>query len=138
MQKSLFVLSIFILLAFAPDVFGQKAQRVTFKRGATVATVSGYLKNYKSSKTFVVRLRKGQQLKVTSDSAITLTILNPAGEDIMDRAANCNGEADITLTDSGDYKIEVVECQKVDEWRGNFKLKISAKNPPPIIKAVTE
>ena len=131
MRKNFLILSIFILLAVAPNAFGQKAQRVTFKRGATAATVSGYLKNYKSSKTFVVRLRKGQRLKVTGDSrAITLTILNPAGEDIMDRAANCNGEADITLTDSGDYKIEVVECQKADEWRGNFKLKISAKNVP--------
>ncbi len=136
MRKSFLILSIFILLAIAPGVFGQKAQRVTFKRGATVAIVSGYLKNYKSSKTFVVRLRKGQRLKVTGDSAITLTILNPAGEDIMDRAANCNGEADITLTDSGDYKIEVVECRKVDEWGGNFKLKISAKDMPPVINVV--
>lgn len=136
MRKSFLILSIFILLAIVPSVYGQKAQRVTFRRGATVATVSGYLKSYKSSKTFVLRLRKGQQLKVTSDSAITLTILNPSGEDIMDRAANCNGEADYNLTASGDYKIVVAECQKVDEWRGSFKLKISAKNIPPVINVV--
>jgi hypothetical protein len=127
MRRNLLILLVFILLALASNAFGQKAQRVTFKRGATVATVSGYLKSYKSSKTFVVRLRKGQQLKVTGNRAITLTILNPAGEDIMDRAANCNGEADYALTASGDYKIEVAECQKADVWRGSFKLKISAK-----------
>jgi hypothetical protein len=127
MRKFLLILSIFILLALAPNAFGQKPQRITFKRGATIANVSGYLKNYKSSKAFVVRLRKGQRLKVSADKSITLTILNPSGEDIIDRAANCNGEADYVVDKSGDYKIEVVECQKADAWRGTFRLKVSAK-----------
>lgn len=127
MRKKLLILIVFILLALAPNAFGQKAQRVYFKRGATAAIVVGYLKSYKSSKTFVVRLRKGQRLKVSADRSVTLAVLNPSGEDIMDRAANCNGTADYELTESGDYKILVVECRKADAWRGNFRLKISAK-----------
>ncbi len=127
MRKSILILSIFILLTLAPDVFGQKTQRVNFKRGATSAIADGYLKSYKSSKTYVVHLRKGQRLKVSGNRSLTLTILNPTGEDVMDRAANCNGAADISPTVAGDYKIEVVECMKADAWRGTFKLKISVK-----------
>jgi hypothetical protein len=129
MRKKLLILSVFILLALAPNIFGQKAQRITFKRGATVAVVSGYLKSYKDQKVFVIRVRKGQTLNTeqVGSNYITVGIESPSGEEINDADASCNNRKEITPTEAGDYKITVYECGKADEWRGTFKLKISVK-----------
>lgn len=104
-----------------------KPTRIVFKKGATKAVVTGKLRGYKSSAEYVIRLRAGQTFKVGSDKSITLTILDPSGEDVMDRDLGCNGRAEIAPTVAGDYRILVVECRKADPWRGTFKLAVSVK-----------
>lgn len=116
-----------MLFAFQSAVTAQTAKRITFKKGATKAVVTGKFSGYKSKQTYVLRVREGQTLKVDSKNSVTLAVLDPAGEDAMDRDLSCNSRAEISPTVAGDYTIIVVECQKADPWRGNFKLNISVK-----------
>ncbi len=130
MRKKLLILSVFVLLAFgATNLFAQ-AQRITFKRGAKQAIVTGNLYSSKSKKVFVIRVLRGQTLttgQIISGSSlhyITVSITAPNGEDVGDSDASCNDRREITPTEAGDYRIEVVECQKAEEWRGSFRLKV--------------
>jgi hypothetical protein len=142
MRKSFLILSIFILLALAPCVFGQKSQRVTFRRGATETTISGKLNNFRDKKVYVIKVLKGQILQtdqIKSESSaryISVEITSPSGEDVSDRDASCNNLKEVSPTEAGDYTITVYECQKGDRWRGNFKLKVSVKNVPPVIDVI--
>ena len=127
MKKLLFSI---LLLTFVlqPAAFAKPGiKRLTFARGATRLVVRDRLNDYKDSLQYVIRLRAGQRLQIGSDRRITLGVENPAGEDAMDRAANCNGTADISPTAAGDYKIYVTECRKADAWRGKFNLTIRVK-----------
>ncbi len=132
MQNKLLILSVFILLTFValPNVFAQKAQRITFKRGAKQAVTTGSLSGYKSKSYFTIRVRAGQTLTTeqsrseSSNHYITVYIKAPNGEYVGDSDASCNSRREITPTVAGDYRIEVVECQKADRWRGSFKLKV--------------
>jgi hypothetical protein len=135
MRKKLLILTVFILFVFValPNVFAQKAQRITFKKGAKQVVVTGTLNSYKSKKVFVIRIRKGQTLKTEqskSDSSvhyITVYVTAPNGKEINDSDASCNNQKIVTPTRAGDYRIEVVECMKADAWRGSFKLKFTAQ-----------
>jgi hypothetical protein len=128
MKKSIQILiATLILFVLSMAALAQNPTRIKFRKGGTQKTVTGYLSSYRSKKVFVIRVRRGQTLKVSSNRYVTLTVLNPSGEDVMDRDASCNGRADISPTEAGDYRIEVVECQKADAWRGNFRLKVSVK-----------
>lgn len=118
------ILTFFVL---QPAVFAQTAKRITFKKGATKAVVTGSLTGFKDKETYVLRVRAGQTLIVDSNRSITLAVIDPSGEDVMDRDASCNGRAEIAPTVAGDYKIIVVECQKADPWRGSYKLNVSVK-----------
>jgi hypothetical protein len=115
-----------VLMLLASTATFAKPVRITFKRGAKKAVVSGSMTGFKSRREFVLRLRAGQTLDVSSNKSITLTILDPSGEDLMDRDLGCNGRASISPTVAGDYKIIVTECLKADPWRGTFKLFVSA------------
>ncbi|MGC2235651.1 MAG: hypothetical protein WA584_05795 [Pyrinomonadaceae bacterium] len=143
MRKSFLILSIFVLLAFAPNVFGQKSQRITFSRGATEKTISGKLNGFKDKKIYVIKVLKGQTLnteQIKSESSaryISVEITSPSGEDVTDSDASCNNMKEVNPTEAGDYVITVYECKKGDEFRGNFKLKVSVKTLPPNIKALT-
>ncbi len=127
MKNIKFLILAIVTLVASSAVFGQAEQRVKFRKGATTATVTGYLNNYKSSKSFVVRLRAGQTLKVSSNQRVTLAIADPSDADVMDRDASCNSRGEVSPTVAGDYTIFVSECLKADEWKGPFKLKITAK-----------
>jgi hypothetical protein len=125
MKKIIAIVSILIILS--STVFAKPATRIKFAKGATKVVVNGKLSGYKGLEKYVVRLRAGQRLQISSDKYITLSVSAPNGEDVMDRAANCNGTADISPTVAGDYKIEVTECLKADPWKGNFKLTLKVK-----------
>ncbi len=125
-MKKVFISILLIILVGASSVFA-KPVRIKFKKGATKAVVNGKLNGYQSKLEYVIRLRSGQTLKLSSNKYITLRIADPAGEDATDYDASCNGNKTISPTVAGDYKIIVVECQKADEWRGNFKLFVSAR-----------
>ena len=120
-----------ILLITATFAFSQ--QRITFKRGTNQAIVTGNLYGYKGKKVFVIRVRRGQTLRVeqikpdSSNRYVTLSIKAPNGEDVTDSDASCNNRKRISPTRAGDYRIEVYECQKADPWRGRFRLKVTAK-----------
>jgi hypothetical protein len=119
-----------ILFLTATFAFSQKAQRITFKRGAKQAIVTGNLYSYKSRRVFLIRVRRGQTLRVEqrkSDASlryITVAITAPNGEDVTDSDASCNNRKRVSPTRAGDYRIEVYECQKADAWRGKFWLKV--------------
>ncbi len=135
MKKKFLILAVFFVLAFValPNVFAQRATRITFKRGAKQAVATGNLYSYKGKKVFVIRVRCGQTLtteQFRSDSSshyITVFITDPNGKDVNDSDASCNNRREVSPTVAGDYRIEVVECQKADAWRGSFKLKVSVK-----------
>lgn len=116
-----------VLIMLATSATFAKPTRITFKRGAKKAVVSSSMTGFKSRREFVLRLRAGQTLDVSSNKSITLTILDPSGEDVMDRDLSCNGRASISPTVAGDYKIIVTECMKADPWSGTFKLFVSAR-----------
>ncbi len=125
---------VMLVLLFVPNsVFGQKAQRVKFAKGATSATVTGRLNNYNSKAMFVIRVKEGQTLTVeqikanNSSRYVTLSITSPSGEDVTDAEANCNSNKTIESTAVGDYQVNVTECTKADAWSGNFKLKFTVK-----------
>lgn len=120
---SFLVLTIFAVSA----VWAKPVKRIYFKKGATKAVVTGTMNGYKSKDTFVLRVREGQTLKVDSNRSVTLAVVDPSGEDVMDRDLSCNGRAEISPTVAGDYKIIVVECMKADPWRGSYKLNVSVK-----------
>ena len=127
-MKKIIAIAGFLFLLSLPIFAKPVYKRITFKKGATTVIVTGKLSNYKDAAYYVVKLRAGQRLQISSNKSITLAeVANPSGEDVVDRAANCNGMADVSPTVAGDYKITVVECAKADAWKGTFKLKITAK-----------
>jgi hypothetical protein len=125
MKKIITIVSVLVILS--SSVFAKPATRIKFAKGATKVVVNGKLNGYKGLEKYVVRLRSGQRLQISSNKSITLSVFDPKGEDVMDRAANCNGTADISPTVAGDYKIEVTECLKADPWKGNYKLTLKVK-----------
>jgi hypothetical protein len=128
MKKFLMVLPVFVLLAFisVPDAYGQKAQRITFKRGARSAVVTGKLYGYKGQKAYVIRVRAGQilQTEQAGSHSITIAVIDPRGEIAADSDASCNSRKQTEKTAAGDYKIIVTQCLKADPWRGTFKFRI--------------
>jgi hypothetical protein len=135
MRKGPFILSILMMLALcaAPEAFGQKKQRVNFRRGATEKIIGGKLKNYDDRKVYLIKVRRGQTLdteQIKSDASthyVTVEIAGPAGADVSDSDASCNDRKKIAPTAAGDYRITVYECRKADAWRGAFKLRVSVR-----------
>ena len=114
------------------EVSAQKATRIEFYKDSTGATVSSNLRNYKDRKVYVIKIRAGQTLKteqIKGDSTryVTVSIKNPSGKVVGDSDASCNNRKEITPTVAGDYTITIYECQKADEWRGRFRLKVTVK-----------
>lgn len=122
-----------LLCLTASDVSAQAEKRIRFKRVAVSAVVTGKLSGYDDKKTFVIRVNAGQTLSTeqirgaTSNRYITILITGPNGEPVGDSDASCNNRREITPTVAGDYRIEVVECQKADPWRGNFKFRVTVR-----------
>jgi hypothetical protein len=129
MRKIFYVFAIAVVLLMAATLaFSQK--RITFKRGARTAVVTGNLNGYQGKTVFVIRVRRGQTLSTeqikpdASNRYITVSIKAPNGQTVGDSDASCNNRKEISPTRAGDYRIEVYECQKADPWRGSFRLKV--------------
>ena len=58
--------------------------------------------------------------------AVSIWIEGPPGYE-QDLAADCHGMTYINPTLAGDYKLTVQECQKVDRWRGTFRVRVSVR-----------
>lgn len=106
--------------------FGQKPVKIRFARGARNATVSGNLRGYNDSRTFLIRVRNGQTLKTerVGGNYITIYIKGPDGVEAGDSDASCNDRREVSPTTAGNYRITVVECRKADPWRGRFRFRI--------------
>jgi tetratricopeptide (TPR) repeat protein len=113
-----------LLLIFCLPVLARPVKRITFPKGATKTAVTGYLNNYKDSQTYLIRLRKGQRVTLDASSGVSLFITGPDGEDASDMDASCHSHQIVENTMAGEYKIEAVECQKADPWKGSFKLTV--------------
>lgn len=125
--RSIIIVSVLAILSTA--AFGQKT-RINFARGAKSAVVTGTLNGYKSHKTFVIRVRKGQTLTTENvgKNYITIGVEAPPGSSYeQDMAADCHSNNEVTPTAAGDYTITVSECMKADRWRGTFKMRVKVK-----------
>ena len=109
---------------------GQNTSRIRFAPGAVKADVVGTLRGYRDRRTYVIKVRAGQTLRteqIGNSHHITIYIKDPAGEGVGDSDASCNNRREITPTESGDYRITVVECRKADPWRGRFRFRVSVR-----------
>ena len=120
---------LFLLLLFV-GAEAQRSTRIRFARGAIRADVSGTLRNYRDKRNFVIKVRAGQTIRteqIGGSHPITIFIIDPKGEGVGDSDASCNNRREIAPTVAGDYRIQVVECQKADPWRGRFRFRVSVK-----------
>lgn len=117
---------LFILVTTAS---AQRATRVTFARGATSKVVTGTLNGYRSHKTYVIYVKKGQTLTTEAvKNFITIGVEPPPGSTYeQDMAADCHDKNEVSPTARGDYRITVTECQKADPWRGTFKFRVTVR-----------
>ena len=122
-----FLIVIAISIVFSTVAFGQKS-RITFSSGATSKVVTGTLRGYKSQRTFVIKVKKGQTLTTENvgKNHITIGIDAPKGSTYdQDMAADCHDRNEVNPTATGDYIITVTECQKADAFKGTFKFKVA-------------
>jgi hypothetical protein len=131
-MRKLLPIIIFLLILAAASA-AQNVKRIEFAKGAVSAVVKGFLRDYESRQTFLIRVREGQTLRVEqikpdeSLKYVTVAVKSLSGEYVGDSDASCNNRKEISPTVAGDYLIEVVECRKADPWRGKFKLKVSVE-----------
>jgi hypothetical protein len=128
MKKKIQILSLISMVFFFCSLAVSAQTRITFRPGATSTTVTGRLTGFRSVRNYVIRVRRGQTLRVEQireDSRrTTITISDPDGEDASDMDASCNNQKRVDPTKKGDYRINVRECIKADPWRGTFTLRI--------------
>ncbi len=133
MKKYLFSLVLALAIFALPlAANAQKVQRIKFKKGATSTIVTGSLKNYQDKLRYVINLRAGQTFEIeqigkTGNHYVSVYVTALKGEDDGGLDASCHSNYRLDKTVAGDHKFEVVECQKADEWKGTFKLKITVK-----------
>jgi hypothetical protein len=107
----------------------QTPTRIKFKRGAVTSMVVGSLNGFSDRKVYVIKVGAGQTLstRLTGSNNITISIQDPNGDDASDADASCNSRKIVKPTIAGDYILTVVECQKADEWKGQFKFEITVR-----------
>ena len=102
--------------------------RVKFRHGHTSAILTGKLTSFHQKRVFLVHVRSGQTMAIRDIGhyAVSIFVEGPPGSGYeQDLAADCHGRTDVSPTTAGDYKLTVQECQKVDRWRGTFRVRIS-------------
>jgi hypothetical protein len=93
--------------------------RVYFARGATRATVRGYLRGIRDEANFVLRAKAGQHMRVEirGRGATRGTVTFPSGQgDGQPGGVIFDG----ILPDTGDYGIRVTESSMANAWSGSF------------------
>ena len=95
--------------------------RIYFARGATRATVRGYLGGMRDEVLYVLRAKAGQHMRVEirGRGATRGVVMFPSGgQDGGPGGVVFDG----ILPDTGDYRIRVTESSMAEAWRGNFTL----------------
>ena len=130
-MKKLILPLLFVTVLFlgAKVASAQNPTRIHFKRGATSALVTGHLSGFGGRKVYLLKVRRGQRLRVAnaSNRHITISIRDPRGSDVGDSDASCNDHKRAYPTRAGDYRIVVTECRKADPWRGRFRFRVSVR-----------
>ena len=119
-----------VLLLMAAGSIAQTTDRIRFARGAHGANVTGRLNGYNDERDFLIRVRACQTLRteqIGGTRPITIYIVDPNGESVGDSDASCNNRREIAPTVAGDYRIQVVECQKANTWRGTFRFRVTVR-----------
>lgn len=99
--------------------------RITFARGATVATGKGYLNGVHDSAWFVLRLGAGQHIRVEigARGSTRGVLIWPSGK----QDGGPGGVIyDDTVDETGDYKISIGESLMGEAWRGPLTVKVEA------------
>lgn len=106
------------------------AERIKFARNTVSTMVTGNLQSFNSKRTYVIKLKAGQQFDIrqtpNARHPITISVKDPYGRSINDWAADCHSYHNSITRLSGDYHITVTECKKADEWQGKFVMNVTA------------
>lgn len=126
--KRIFSCALFVAVVAGTNVIARTQTRVYFARGATRATVRGYLRGARDEANFVLRAKAGQHMRVEirGRGATRGTVTFPSGQsDGQPGGVVFNG----ILPDTGDYGIRVTESTMADPWRGSFTVIIDVVSP---------
>lgn len=126
--KSLACYTLLLLIILHSPVSARniKTHRINFKRGATSASVRGYLRGGRDEEYFVLRAKAGQHMRVeiVGDGAMVGVVYAPSGK----QEGQPGGVVfDDDLTETGDYRIRVSEHLMAEAWRGYFTLKVEVR-----------
>ncbi|MBP9665360.1 MAG: hypothetical protein KBD94_12140 [Pyrinomonadaceae bacterium] len=132
MKKLLpFLLATLIVGLFTLPAVAQRPTRIAFKRGARSAVVSGTMSSYRSARTYVIRVRKGQRLTtepIGETNPVSIWITSPDGSSFGDDLdLSCHSRREVFPAARGDYILKVQECQKADPWRGRFRFRVTVR-----------
>lgn len=127
MKRKIQILSL-IAAAFVMSLAVSAQTRVNFAPGATSKVMTGRMYSFKSERVYLIRVKRGQTMWIEQvgggSHTITISeILDPNGNDVNDMDASCNNRKKVAPTKRGDYRVTVRECQKVDPWRGRYRLR---------------
>lgn len=130
-MQSILMLSIIGLMASQVTASAQ-VRRISFKRGATTASVTGKLKGWKDQQQYVIRLRAGQTMNLAvegkcDDCYAEIGVSSPIGANDEVDTAMCLCMVEVTKTAAGDYRITIGENRKGEKWKGSFVLTVEVK-----------
>jgi len=129
MKKLILIAFAIATLSICSAAISAQVTRINFARGATSKVVTGTLSGWKSHRTYVIRVKKGQTLTTEAvKNFITIGVEAPPGSTYeQDMAADCHDKNDVSPTARGDYRITVTECKKAVRWRGTFKFRVTVQ-----------
>lgn len=129
MKKLILIAFAIATLSICSAAISAQVTRISFARGATSKVVTGTLNGWKSHRTYVIRVKKGQTLTTEAvKNFITIGVEAPPGSTYeQDMAADCHDKNDVSPTARGDYRITVTECKKAVRWRGTFKFRVTVQ-----------
>jgi len=101
-------------------------QRISFRRGAVQAQVTGHLSGIGPQVCYLAKARSGQHMRVeiVGDGPTRGTVKFPSGEGSGQPGGVIFDE---DLSETGDFRICVEESQMADQWNGKFILKLVIK-----------
>lgn len=111
--------SLFVVIMACAGLTASGQTRVYFARGATRATVRGYLRGIHDEANFVLRAKAGQHMRVEirGRGATRGMVTFPSGQgDGQPGGVIFDG----ILPDTGNYGIRVTESSMAEAWRGSF------------------
>ena len=107
-------------------------RRITFRRGATKASVAGRLGGWDDKARYLIRLRAGQTMNLSVVGACPgctpdVRVDSPAGANDTADPDMCQCRLEVSDTAAGDYRITVGENRKGRRWKGAFVLSVEVR-----------